>query len=227
VRVVQIGGSRAALDGYSMELCAGTHARATGEIGLFRILGEAAIAAGVRRIEAIAGLEASAHAVRDGERLMGIAAQINSPVGEIEKKIEGLLAHQKELEKALKAARAREASSRGREVLARVENIGGIPCIAVDLGPVDGDHLQAVSDVIKGSFSGVCLLVGTANGSVALVATVSKEFQSRIQAGKLIQSIAPIVGGKGGGKPDAARGGGKDVSKVSEALAHARTLLAS
>ncbi|TSA33591.1 MAG: alanine--tRNA ligase [Verrucomicrobiaceae bacterium] len=227
VRVVQIGGSRSALDGYSMELCAGTHARATGEIGLFRILGEAAIAAGVRRIEAIAGLEASAHAVRDGDRLMGIAAQINSPVGEIERKIEGLLAQHKELEKALKAARAREASYRGKEVLVQAEDIGGIPCIAVDLGPVDGDYVQAVSDAIKGSFSGVCLLAGTATGSVSLVATVSKEFQSRIQAGKLIQTVAPIVGGKGGGKPDAARGGGKDVSKVPEALAHARKLLAS
>jgi len=227
VRVVQIGGSRAALDGFSMELCAGTHARATGEIGLFRILGEAAIAAGVRRIEAIAGLEASAHAVRDGERLMAIAAQINSPVGEIEKKLEGLLSQQKDLEKALKAARAREASARGKEVLSQVENIGGIPCIAVDLGPVDGDYLQAVADAIKGGFSGVCLLAGTANGSVSLLATVSKEFQSRIQAGNMIQAVAPIVGGKGGGKPDAARGGGKDVSKVSEALAHAKALLAS
>lgn len=227
VRVVQIGGGRLALDGYSMELCAGTHTRATGEIGLFRILGEAAIAAGVRRIEAIAGLEASAHAVRDAERLMEIAAQINSPIGEIEKKIEGLLAHHKELEKALKAARSREAASKGKDLLGGAENIGGIPCIVVDLGQVDADYLQAVSDAIKGGFSGVCLLAGTANNAVALVATVSKEFQSRIQAGKLIQSVAPIVGGKGGGKPDAARGGGKDVLKVPDALAHARTLLAS
>ena len=78
VRVVQIGGSAHALDGYSMELCAGTHARATGEIGLFRILGESAIAAGVRRIEAVAGLEASAHALRDAERLVSIAAQLNA-----------------------------------------------------------------------------------------------------------------------------------------------------
>lgn len=225
VRVVQIGGKGGGLDGYSMELCAGTHTRATGEIGLFRILGEAAIAAGVRRIEAIAGLEASAHAVKDGERLMAIAAQLNSPIGEIEKKIEGLLLHHKELEKSLKAARAREAAARARELAEKVEKIGEIPFLAVDLGAVDGDYLQAVADALKGNFSGVCLFAGTANNAVALVATVSPDFTARVQAGKLIQAVAPIVGGKGGGKPDAARGGGKEASKVPEALAHARTLL--
>ena len=226
VRVVQIGGAATALDGYSMELCAGTHAKATGEIGLFRILGESAIAAGVRRIEAIAGLEASAHAVRDGERLISIAAQLNSPVGEIEKKVESLLSHQKDLEKSLKAARTREAAARAKELVGRTEKVGEIPFLAVDLGLVDGDYLQAVADALKGEFSGVCIFAGTANNAVALVATVSPEFTSRVQAGKIIQAVAPLVGGKGGGKPDAARGGGKDAAMVPQALAHAKTLIA-
>ncbi|MEI6071979.1 MAG: alanine--tRNA ligase-related protein [Verrucomicrobiae bacterium] len=225
VRVVQIGGTAGSLDGYSMELCAGTHARATGEIGLFRILGEAAIAAGVRRIEAVAGLEASAQAERDAGRLVAIAAQLNSPAAEIEKKIETLLAHHKELEKSLKAARAREAAARAKDLAGRAETIAGIPFLAVDLGAVDGDFLQSVADALKGNFSGVCLLAGTANNTVALVASVSPEFTSRVQAGKLIQAAAPIVGGKGGGKPDAARGGGKDPSKLADALAQARALL--
>ncbi len=225
VRVVQIGGAANAIDGYSMELCAGTHAKATGEIGLFRILGESAIAAGVRRIEGIAGLEASAHAVRDGERLISVAAQLNSPVVEIEKKIEAMLAHQKDLEKALKAARARDAAARAKELVGRAEKVREIPLLAVDLGPVDGDYLQAVADALKGEFSGVCLFAGTANSAVSLVATVSPEFTSRVQAGKIIQAVAPLVGGKGGGKPDAARGGGKDATMVPQALAHARTLL--
>ena len=225
VRVVQIGGGAHALDGYSMELCAGTHARATGEIGLFRILGEAAIAAGVRRIEAVAGLEASDHAVRDGERLVSIAAQLNSPVAEIEKKIGALLSQHKDLEKSLKSARSREASARAKDLVGSAEKIGGIPFLAADLGPVDGDYLQAVADALKGEFSGVCLFAGTANNAVALVATVSPEFTSRVQAGKIIQAVAPLVGGKGGGKPDAARGGGKDASAVPQALAHAKTLL--
>ena len=225
VRVVQIGGGANTLDGYSMELCAGTHTRSTGEIGLFRILGEAAIAAGVRRIEAIAGLEASAHAVRDGERLMSIAAQLNSPISDIEKKIETLLAHHKELEKSLKAARSREAAARAKELIGHAEKVGEIPLLAVDLGPVDADYLQAVADSLKGEFAGVCLLGGTANNAVALVATVSPEFTSRVQAGKIMQAVAPIVGGKGGGKPDAARGGGKDATMLPKALAHVRTLL--
>lgn len=225
VRVVQIGGSAGEIDGYSMELCAGTHTRATGEIGLFRILGEAAIAAGVRRIEAIAGLEASAHAVKDGERLMAIASQLNSPIGEIEKKIEGLLAHHKELEKSLKAARAREAAARAKDLVGQAEVVGNIPFLAVDLGPVDGDYVQSVADALKGGVAGVCVLAGTGNNAVALVATVSPEFLSQVQAGKIIQAIAPLVGGKGGGKPDAARGGGKDAAMVPQALAHAKTLL--
>ena len=225
VRVVQIGGAAAALDGYSMELCAGTHVRATGEIGLFRILGEAAIAAGVRRIEAVAGLEASAHAVRDSERLIAIASHLNSPIAEIEKKIEGVLAHQKELEKFLKSARAREASARAKDLAATAETVGGIPFLAADLGAVDSDYLQAVGDALRPGFAGVVVLAGTANGTVSLLAAVGPEWVSKVQAGKLIQAIAPIVGGKGGGKPDAARGGGKDPTKVSEALAHARSIL--
>ncbi|MBE2204736.1 MAG: alanine--tRNA ligase [Chthoniobacterales bacterium] len=226
VRVVQIGGTASALDGYSMELCGGTHTRSTGEIGLFRILGEAAIAAGVRRIEALAGLEASEHAFRDGARLQALAAQLNSPLGDIEKKIETLLAHHKELEKSLKAARSREAASRARELIVQAGKVGEIPLLAVDLGPVDGDYLQAVADALKGEFSGVCLLGGTANNAVALVATVSPEFTSRIQAGKILQAVAPLVGGKGGGRPDAARGGGKEAQKLPQALAHVKTLLA-
>ena len=225
VRVVQIGGKATAFDGYSMELCAGTHVRSTGEIGLFRILSESAIAAGVRRIEAVAGLEAATLATHDAHRLQAIAGSINCPVSEIEKKIESLLAQQKELEKALKAARAREASSRARDLVDKTELLSGTPFLSANLGGVDGDYLQAVADALKSTFNGVLVLAGSANESVALVATVSADFTTKFQAGKIIQTIAPIVGGKGGGKPDSARGGGKDVSKITEALEKARALI--
>jgi alanyl-tRNA synthetase len=225
VRVVQIGGQPGAFNGYSMELCAGTHVRSTGEIGLFRILGESAIAAGVRRIEAVAGLEAASVAVNDAYRLQEIAASINCPVFEIEKKIEALLAQQKELEKSLKAARTREAAARAKEIAGQTVTIAGIPFLGADLGGVDGDYLQAVADALKGSFSGVVVLAGSANQSVALVASVSSDFTAKIQAGKIIQSIAPLVGGKGGGKPDSARGGGKDVTQINVALEKARSLM--
>src|SRR5690606_38725925 len=97
--------------------------------------------------------------------------------------------------------------------------------ITHNLGDANGDFLQAIVDALKGRFKGVVVLGGATNGAVTLVASVSPEFTSKIQAGKLIQQIAPIVGGKGGGRPDNARGGGKDASKLDDALAKARTLI--
>jgi alanyl-tRNA synthetase len=224
VRVVQIGGRVQALDGYSMELCGGTHTRATGEIGLFRIVGESAIAAGVRRIEAVAGLEAYRKATDDVALIKSLAGKVNSPVNELDKKIETLLAHQKELEKSLRTAMMREASNAASELLERVHTLNGIPAIIHNVGGVDGDFLQAVADSLKGRFKGVIVLGGAFSGAVSLLAAVSPDFTAKIQAGKIIQQIAPIVGGKGGGKPDNARGGGKDAGKLDEALAKAKTL---
>ena len=222
VRVVQIGGKAHALDGWSMELCGGTHTRRTGEIGLFRLQAEGAVAAGVRRIEAIAGLEAYAAARADADLLKLLAGKVlaQSPA-DLEKKIEALLDQQKSLEKALKAAQQREAAGRAKELLASAEG----HAIIAHLGEVDADYAVAVNDALKGQFPGVIVLAATGGGSVALIANVGKEHQGRVQAGKIIQTIAPIVGGKGGGKPDFARGGGKDVSQVDAALAEARKLV--
>jgi len=225
VRVVQIGGHAAKLDGYSMELCGGTHTRATGEIGLFRIVAESAIAAGVRRIEAVAGLTAFDAMRLDRELIKTIAGKVSSPVGELEKKIEAVLAHQKELEKQLKLAIARNASNAAGELLSRAHDVNGTPLIAHNLGDADGEFLQAVADALKSRFRGVIVLGGGAGGAVTLIASVSADFTAKVQAGKIIQQIAPIVGGKGGGKPDNARGGGKDATKLDEALAKVRTLL--
>jgi alanyl-tRNA synthetase/REP element-mobilizing transposase RayT len=225
VRLVQVSGYAGHFDGYSMELCGGTHVRSTGEIGLFRIVSESAIAAGVRRIEAIAGTPAYDFTANESRRLHAVAEKLGAPFGEIEKKLEAFLAHEKELQKSLKAAQQREAAGRAKELLGQVETINGTPAIVADLGPVDGDALQAVADALKGTFKGVILLGGTANAAVALVAAVSPEFTAKAQAGKIIQTIAPIVGGKGGGRPDNARGGGKDATKLAEALAKAKSLL--
>jgi alanyl-tRNA synthetase len=225
VRVVQIGGGAGKLDGYSMELCGGTHTRATGEIGLFRIAGENAIAAGVRRIEAVAGLEAYRKANDELHLIKTLAGKVNSPVHELDKKIEALLAHQKEMEKQIKAAQQREASNAASLLLEEVKIINGIPVIVHNLGAAGGDFLQAIADSLKGRFKGVIILGGVASDAVALLAAVSPEFLKNVQAGKIIQQIAPIVGGKGGGKPDNARGGGKDAGKLDEALAKAKALL--
>ena len=224
VRVVQIGGRAGEFNGYSMELCGGTHTRATGEIGLFRITGENAIAAGVRRIEAVAGLEAYRHAIENEHLIKTLAGKLNTPIHELEKKVESLLAHQKELEKQVKAAQQREAAGRATELLASTETLNGVPVIIANLGVADGETVQTVSDALKALFKGVVVLGGSHAGAVTLIASVSADFTAKVQAGKIIQAIAPIVGGKGGGKPDHARGGGKDAAKLDEALAKARTL---
>jgi len=221
VRVVQIGGKPSGLDGYSMELCGGTHVRGTGEIGLFRIAGEAATGAGIRRIEAVAGLTAYDQALLDSSRLKQLAAKLGSPLPDLEKKLDLLVEHAKSLEKTLKAAQQREASGRAKELLATATG----NAIVANLGEVDADYALAVSDALKGLFKGVVVLGTSGGGNVALIATVSPEHQAKVQAGKIISAIAPLVGGKGGGKPDFARGGGKDISKLDDALAEARKLM--
>ncbi len=221
VRVVQIGGKAHALDGWSMELCGGTHTRHTGEIGLFRLVAEGAVAAGVRRIEAIAGMEAYNAAKADADLLKLLAGKVSAQgTADLEKKLDQLLSQQKELEKALKSAQQREASGKAKDLLATAE--GNV--IIANLGDVDADYAMALNDALKGQFSGIIVLAATGGGNVTLMANVGKDHQSKVQAGKIIQTIAPIVGGKGGGKPDFARGGGKDVSKVDAALAEARKL---
>ncbi len=222
VRVVQIGGKPHALNGYSMELCGGTHTRGTGEIGLFKLVSESAVAAGVRRIEAIAGLEAYHTARSETELLRTLAGKLSAQgTADLEKKLDAMLEHTKSLERTIKAAQQREASGKAKELLASAkENI-----IIANLGDVDADYLVAVTDVLKVQLNGVVVLGGTGGGNVALVASVGKDWQARVQAGKIISAIAPIVGGKGGGKPDFARGGGKDSSKVDQALTEARKLI--
>ncbi len=225
VRVVQVGGESGSLDGYSMELCGGTHVRATGEIGLFRIVAESAVAAGVRRIEAVAGLTAYDLVRREQASLRQVAVSINSPLAEVERKIEAILAQQKELEKALKAASQREAAHTATALVTRAFQLNGIPTLIEHLPSMEADALQAVVDALKGSFAGVVVLGTAYQGAVSLIASVSSEWTSKVQAGKLIQQIAPIVGGKGGGRPDNARGGGKDASQLEAALSKARNLV--
>ena len=225
VRIVQIGGQPNVLDGYSMELCGGTHVSFTGEIGLFRIQSESAVAAGVRRIEAIAGLVASRQARSDAERIFAIAEQLNSPVRDLEKKIISSLEQTKKLEKELKALKQSQAASQSKDLLGKIQVVNGINLITANLGSLEGNQVQSIVDALKAEFNGVIVLGAGEGGRVALVANVSKDLTDRIQAGKIIQHIAPIVGGKGGGNPSQARGGGKDTLKIDEALSQVIELI--
>jgi alanyl-tRNA synthetase len=248
VRVLQIGGEPKKLNGYSMELCGGTHVRATGEIGPFRIVKEEAIAAGTRRIEAVAGdaarVWAKQEAARQQEKFETLARkkpdiaalpafQDNAATADMLKQIDARAAHLEKVDadvrewekKTSKAAEA-DLKSRAAQIandLAQSHADKNF-CIA-EVPDADGKLLQGVAEALKTKINGAIFLVGTRDASVALVAYVPNELTSKFQANKLIQQIAPIVGGKGGGRPESAQGAGKDASKIAEALAKAQELL--
>lgn len=225
VRVVQIGGRAGGLDGFSMELCGGTHVRAAGEVGLFRIVGESAVAAGIRRIEAVAGWAAWERARGDAERLGKVAELAGAPLPDLEKKLEGLKARVKELEKELEKARQREAAVLAQSLLALRKEIGGVPVIFAE-AEAAAEELAAVAGVLKGRFDGVVGLFGVKEGRVSLVFQTGPGWQGKFPAGKLLQAVAGLVGGKGGGKADLARGAGTEPGGVAAALARCEELVA-
>ena len=189
-------------------------------------MSESAVAAGVRRIEAIAGLEARTAANSDAARLQQLASRLGAPLAEVEKKLEATLAQLKGLEKELEALRQREAAGIARELLSKA-TAGPIPSLIEEIPGADGNQLQSIADALKGTFDGVIFLAGVSNEAVSLVAVVGTPHRAILPAGKLISAVAPLVGGKGGGKPDSARGGGRDASGLPSALERARELIAA
>jgi alanyl-tRNA synthetase len=248
VRVVQIGGEPQKLNGYSMELCGGTHVRATGDIGAFRIVREEAIAAGIRRIEAVAGEAAKSWAKEEagrqqekfdalGRKKSGIVAlptfaeeaetaamlqQIDERAAHLEKLEAEVHEWQKQQAKASEADVKNRAAAIAKELRA---SHGHEKAIIASIPDADAKMLQSIVDALKSHFSGPIFLAGATDGRVALIASVPKDLTAQFQANKLIQEIAPIVGGKGGGRPDNAQGAGKDAAKIDEALARAREIL--
>lgn len=218
VRVVQIGGEAGKLNGYSMELCGGTHVRATGQLGAFKIVSEGAIAAGVRRIEAVAGLAALGH-------LNDRAADQAKRMRELEGKVAELT---KDLTRERASAIAREAEGFVSGALAEMDQAIDPPRLIEKLklehaGP---ELLPAILTTLKGrNFRGVAVLAGLMPGAIHLAVSVSADLTGRFNAGKLLQEIAPLVGGKGGGKPDLARGAGNLPGSVDQALQRAAELL--
>ncbi len=248
VRVLQIGGKPDALNGYSMELCGGTHVRATSEIGPFRIVKEEAIAAGVRRIEGVAGDAARNWAkqevARQREKFETLARkkpdiaelpafESKADASEMLKQIDIRAAHLEKLESDVRewekqSAKAAEVKlkSRAAQIASELSasHAGKNFCVA-EVSDADGKLLQAVVDGLKSRLNRPIFLAGEKDGNIALIASVPKELTVKFQANKLIQQIAPIIGGKGGGRPENAQGAGKDASKISEALAKAEELL--
>jgi len=212
VRVIRIGD-------FSTELCGGTHLEATGQIGLFKVVSEGAVASGVRRIEAVTGEAALRHVGQEEAALRESAGLLKIPPLELPQRLQKLLDEQKQLEKQVRDLEARVAKGRAQELAMSAKVVDGVPVLAARIDGLDAEGLRSVMDMQRERMSsGVIVLGSSMDGKVTLVASVSKDLTKRIQAGKLVQELAPLVGGKGGGRPDLAQGGGSDASHLQEAL---------
>jgi alanyl-tRNA synthetase len=222
VRVVSI-------PGFSLELCGGTHVRATGDIGLFAVLAETGVAAGVRRIEAICGLEAVKAFQRDRGELAKVAATLNARPGELASRITALADENKRLARDLQQARMKAALAGGSAGAGAQEegiDVAGVQLVAREVSGLDKDGLRALVDQHRTKIkSGVVVLASPSDGKVSIVVGVTPDLVKKAPAGQIVKLLAPIVGGGGGGRPDFAEAGGKDPSKISELLAASRTVL--
>jgi alanyl-tRNA synthetase len=222
VRVVSV-------PGFSLELCGGTHVRATGDIGLFVIVAESGVAAGVRRIEALTGLGALTWAQQQRSALHGIVDALHVNPDQAIDAIEKLQAEVKKLGREASQLKTKLAMSGGGERAgADVVEVSGVKLARAKASALDKDAIRSLADSLKDSIrSGVVLVTSTSeDGKVAVVVSVTPDLTKRVAAGRLVKALAPIVGGGGGGRPDFAEAGGKDPSKVDELHARAPEILA-
>jgi len=219
VRVVSFGG-------VSTELCGGTHARATGDIGLLKIVSESGIASGVRRIEALTGLGALAHLRGQEQALRRTAALLKASPAEVPDRVQKLLEERREAERQLEAARAARRGAASSDLTEAAREIGGVRVVTARVEGVAGPELRSLVDDLRGRLgSGVVLLATVNEGRVALALGVTKDLTDRFRAGDLMRRVATAAGGKGGGRPDFAQGGGDDPGKLDDAFACLEALI--
>ncbi len=217
VRVVSIGGE-------SIEFCGGTHVHRAGDIALMKIISEAGVAQGVRRIEAVTGIGALEYLRKLEDELMKTGSRLKAQPFEVAQRVDKLLAEERELAREIEKLKQRIASGGGgRDLLSEVVTIKGIKVLAATVEVDDKAVLRSTGDQLRDKLgSGVVVLAGTGGAEVLLIAMVTKDLVGKVQAGKLIGEVAAALGGKGGGKPDMAQGGGKDAAQVPTALAVAK-----
>ncbi len=212
VRVVRIGN-------FSTELCGGTHLDATGQIGFFKVDTEGAVAAGVRRIEAVAGTAAVEAVTRQQRVLREIGEILKAAPAEAPQRLRKLLDEQRALERQLQELEGKLARSKADDLVAGARQVNGVAVVAGRIDGLDADALRAVADRLRDRLgSGVVCVGSVVDGKVNLVAAVTKDLTKRYHAGKLVQEVARAVGGSGGGRPDLAQAGGKDSAKLDAAL---------
>ena len=222
VRVVKIGSS-------STELCGGTHVSNTGNIGLFKVISESSVAAGVRRIEGTTGLGVLALMAEKEELIKDTAKELKSPnPAGIAKKAESLQTEIKELKRELESANSQIANAKAEALLAGLKTVGKVKLLAAKV-EMRADQARALSDTVKDKYSDAVAVLAVVNdGKLNLIVAAGAEaVKAGAHAGNLLREVATICGGKGGGRPDSAMGGGKDIDKIPEALAKAEEILAN
>ncbi|OYV31298.1 MAG: alanine--tRNA ligase, partial [Thiomonas sp. 20-64-9] len=218
VRVLDIGNSR--------ELCGGTHVARTGDIGLFKITFEGGVAAGIRRVEAITGLNALHFVQQQNILLHKLARTLKAPAEESVAKVEQLLEQQRQLDKDLAQLKAQQAAAQGDAMLSQAIDIGGTKVLLARMDGLDAKGLRDAVDRIKSKLKTAVVVLASAEGDkVQLAAGVTADRVGSIKAGDLVSVAAQAVGGKGGGRPDFAMAGGSQPAQIDAALAQARTLL--
>ena len=206
--------------GPSRELCGGTHVQRTGDIGLFKVVGEGGVAAGVRRIEAVTGTNALAYLQNLEDTVNQAAGTLKAPVGELNGRISQALDNVRALEKEVAALKGKLASSQGDELVSQAVEVKGIKVLAAALPGADAKTLRDTMDKLKDKLKTAAIVLAAVDGDkVQLAAGVTADSVGRIKAGELVNFVAQQVGGKGGGKPDMAMAGGTDASKLPAALA--------
>jgi alanyl-tRNA synthetase len=219
VRVLDIGSSR--------ELCGGTHVSRTGDIGLFKVVGESGVAAGVRRIEGITGENALAYLQSLESTVDQAAAAFKAPAAELTNRIGGALDQIKALEKEIAALKGKLASSQGDELATQAADVNGVKVLAAKLEGADAKTLRDTMDKLKDKLGAAVIVLAAVDGDkVQLAAGVTKAETAKVKAGELVNFVAQQVGGKGGGKPDMAMAGGTDAAAVPAALASVQAWVA-
>ncbi|BCJ87209.1 alanine--tRNA ligase [Effusibacillus dendaii] len=220
VRVVKAGD-------YSIELCGGCHVNRTGEIGLFKIVSESSIGAGVRRIEAVTGRGAYEYMKQQTQLLEEVASRLKSNVQDIPFRIDILQSNVKELTKEIESLKGKLASYEVKGLLDKVQQVDGIPFIAAELSGLDMESLRSVAEDLRNRIGSGIVVVGGANDDkLNFVVAVSKDLVGKgLQAGKIVKEVAAITGGGGGGRPELAQAGGRDVAKLTDAIGQVPEIL--
>ena len=210
----------------SMELCGGTHVKQTGDIGLLKVVHESAIAAGVRRIEAVTGKEALTHVQKAEEELKKAAGLLKASPLEVFDRTEKILKQTRELEKEIEALKGKLAARDSGDLMNQARVIGGVKVLAAQVSIADVKTLRDFGDKLRDKLESGIILLGSKSGEKALLlCMVTKDLAGKYHAGNIIKELAPLVGGSGGGRPDMAQAGGTQPENLSEAIAYLEKLI--